>query len=339
MLAVVKDRKGPGFAVKDVAVPSPAQDEVLVRVRAVGICGTDLTIIEGKRDVPIPLIPGHEFAGEVVEVGSAVEGFRVGDRVTSSLIVSCGECQYCRQGMEILCDRIKEIGIHINGAFAEYVVVPQKTLVALPQNLTFEDGASMDPIASAYRAVCKPLVGPEDVVVVFGPGPIGLYALQVALAKGAAKVLCFGTKPDSTRLKVAEKLGAVTGVASDEIGCVSVVRDATGGRMADVAIDATGSVSALSACTRVLRKNGRVCIVGIPHDAAIVTLAEVVRKELRLYGSFCYTLPEFRASLELLENGSVVTEPVISHRLPLRDFEEALDLIYRREAVKVMLIP
>jgi len=207
MLAVVKEKPGPGFTLKEVDVPIPKEDEVLVQVKSVGLCGSDIPIFRGIRTVHYPHIPGHEFSGVIVNKGKQVSKFQEGDRVVAGLVVHCGECIYCKQGLESLCDHLYEIGIHVDGAFAEYVVAPEKTLHRVPETLTFNQGASIDPIASAYRPVRKSQITSEDVVVIFGPGPIGLYAAQIAKLEGAKKLIVVGTNGDEERLDLAKKFG------------------------------------------------------------------------------------------------------------------------------------
>jgi len=339
MLVVVKEKKGPGYALKDVPMPAVGPDAILIKVKAVGICGSDIPIIKGVRDVPIPLIPGHEFAGEVVAVGANVTRFQAGDRVTPGLVIRCGHCLPCREGLESLCDNILETGIHVDGAFAEYVAVPEQTVHHLPAGMSYEWGASIDPIASAYRPVKKAGIGSESTVIVFGPGPIGLYALQVAKAEGAARLILVGIPGDEGRLALGRELGADYTVVYDPETFVPMVTKLTGGLMADAVIEATGSEKVFNTCIDVLRKGGRLCVAGITHKMAEFNFAKVVRHELKVEGSICYTWMDYRESLALVASGRVKVDPLITHRFPLRDFARALEVIDRRESIKVMLYP
>lgn len=339
MQAVVKESAEVDFVLKPVPVPTPAADEVCIRVEAVGLCGTDLPIFKGVRPVTYPLIPGHEFAGVVTAVGSAVTGFAVGDRVAPGLVVHCGRCDFCRQGLESLCDRIYEIGIHTDGAFAEYAVAPEKTLHRLPERLSFEAGAAIDPIASAYRPVRKAAVSSRDTVVVFGPGPIGLYALQIARVEGARRVAVVGTDGDAGRLALAGELGAERTVDASRQPPAEAVAEWTDGRMADVVIEATGAAGVAGDCLSCLRKGGRLSLAGIFHRPATVDLGDVVRREIRVTGSICYTWLDFQACLDLVAQGRVRVEPMISHRLPLAEIGTALAIAGRRESVKIILYP
>lgn len=337
MRALVKEAPGPGLVLKEVEVPRPGENDAILAVKAAGICGTDVPIYDGVRQVPLPLVPGHEFAGIVVETGPGVSRFRPGDRATARLVIGCGTCEYCREGEETLCDNISEIGIHRDGAFAEYVRVPEGNLHLLPQKLSFEDGASVDPLASAYRAVKKAALKSGEAVAVFGPGPIGLYAVQVARAMGAGKVIMVGTRDD--RLDKARELGADYAVNIRREDAVAKIREITNGRMVDVTIEATGSTEVVPAVLDATRKGGMVSLAGIFHDTFPVSPAPVVRKELNLLGSFCYTRQDFAESLELISTGKINPGAIITHRLPLGNGIEGWRLMKERTALKVIINP
>lgn len=339
MQAIVKEKKGPGFVFKRVKDPKPKEDEVLIKVKAVGICGTDVPILKGIREVPIPLIPGHEFAGDIVEIGSKVKEFSVGDRVTPAIVINCGLCYYCRKGLETLCDNIIETGIHVDGAFAEYVTIPEKVLHKLPENMTYEQGASIDPIASAYHPVKKACIGSEDTVVVFGPGPIGLYALQIAKAEGAKKVISVGVKGDEERLELAKKLGADYTVNLGEEDLLESISKLTDNRMADVVIEATGHPSVFDMVLSVVRKHGTVVMVGIFHEPATANIAQIVRREIQIKGSICYTWVDYKECIDLVKAGKVKVEPMISHTFDLKDMDKALEVIDQRKAIKIIMYP
>jgi 2-desacetyl-2-hydroxyethyl bacteriochlorophyllide A dehydrogenase len=310
---------------------------VLVRVEAVGICGSDVVRFDGHVPTVLPLILGHEFAGTIVDVHPSVEGWSEGDRVAVSLLWSCGRCLYCRNGREPLCTGLKEIGIHVDGAFAEFVAVPETSLHRLPDALSFEEGASVDPVASAYRGVVKAGVATAEVLIA-GPGPIGLYALQIAKAMGARRVVVSGTK--ARRLELAERLGADATIdVSVESLRGGLRRFLTDGQ-AGVIIEATGQASVLPDLLDICSPGGRIVLLGVFYTP--VTLPEpetIVRRELEVVGSLAYTQNEFRASLRLVADRHVQVLPLITHRLGLEQMDDALGLLKRREAVKVMLFP
>lgn len=339
MKAVVKEKEGQGFEIREVNYPEFGQEDVVIQVKRVGICGSDMPIYEGIRKVPLPLIPGHEFAGVIIEKGDAVNDFEIGDRVTAELVISCGKCFFCKTGHEPLCENMVEIGIDINGAFAEYVAVPCKVLHRLPEELSFEDGASVDPLASAYRFTRKVAISSADTVVIIGPGPIGLYALQVAVAEGAKKAIVAGAKGDEKRLEVARNLGACKTINVMHEDTLEKIKEYTDGYMADVAIEATGNPTAVDLALSYVRKGGRVALGGIFHRLSEIDPAKVVRKELKIFGSFCYSWMDFSECIKLLSNKKVETKKVITHTLPLEKVEEGIKLIKRKQAIKVMLKP
>jgi L-iditol 2-dehydrogenase len=336
--AIVKEGPGPGFVLREVPKPQAVAGTVIVQVKAVGICGTDIPIFEGVRPVPYPLIPGHEFAGVITELGPDVEGWQTGDRVSIDLVKGCAHCRFCRIGDESLCDELTEIGIDVNGAYAEYVAVPVSCLHCLPQEMPFEVGASVDPLASAYRGVRKVAVSSEDIVVVFGSGPIGLYALQSSIARGARMTIVVD-KIRGRRLEVASLLGADHALCSAEEDPGTAIAHYTDGQMASVVIEATGSAQVLPAVIGAAAKGARIALLGIFHQPATFEVRQIVRRELQIMGSFCYSWDDFEESLRLLADGKVTTGYMITHVLPLEKMEQALALMRAGEAIKVILKP
>lgn len=339
MLAVVKEKPGPGFAVKDVPYPALREDDVIIKVRSVGICGTDGPILAGTREVPYPLIPGHEFAGDIVEVGSRVKGLKEGDRVTPCIVIGCGDCDMCIEGKEVLCDHLIETGIHVDGAFAEYVRVPAKVCRKMQDTTTYDQGASVDPIASAYRTVKASSITSKDVCVVYGPGPIGLYAVQLIRLRGAKTVICVGTDADAKRLALAEELGADVTINASVEDPVERVREITGGKMADYVQDCVGVPGVPEAAMNMLKKGGTYAVTGLYHTVPQVDLGKVVRSEINIYGTICYTRQEFEECLHLVEEGRVKVEPLITHHFPLREMEEAFAVMQSKQCMKIIMHP
>jgi len=336
MKAIVKEQPGPGFALREVPTPQAEPGTVIVRVKAVGICGSDLPIFNGERDVPYPLIPGHEFAGVIAEVGPHVTGWQVGERVAAGLVIGCGECLYCRRGQEMLCDNLLEIGFHVNGAYAEYVRVPIANLQRLPDGVSFHQGASIDPVASSYHGLRRLNIRPEDKVVFFGDGAINLYALQIIRARGVEETMVVGHHDQ--RLEVAAGFGAAV-VNSLRQDPVEAVARFTNGRLADLVVEATGAAEVVPAVLNSVAKGGTVLLLSIFHHEASINPAAIVRHELRLVGSFCYSKEAFAASLDLLRRGHVRIEPVVTHVMPLEEIGRALEMLHRREAIKIILEP
>ncbi|SHJ84176.1 L-iditol 2-dehydrogenase [Dethiosulfatibacter aminovorans DSM 17477] len=339
MLAVVKEHKGEGFTLKDVPVPQIGPDDVLIKVKAVGICGSDMPIFAGIREVPIPMIPGHEFSGIIEEIGSNVNKFKVGDRVTPGLVINCGECIYCRQGHESLCENIVETGIHVDGAFAEYVKVPAKTVHILPDTMTFEQAASIDPIASAYRPVKKANIGSEDTVLVFGPGPIGIYTVQCAKAEGAKRIIIAGVNGDEERLELAKKLGADEAINISNTDLVQSIRDINEGQLPDIVFEASGHPSSVQMCLDTVRANGQIVFIGIQHQSIDLEIAKIVRQEIKVEGSICYTWKDYKECIDLVSSGRVDTDNMVTHEFALKDIGKGIEVMKNREAVKVILHP
>ncbi len=339
MLAVVKEYKGEGFTLMDVPVPKIGPDDVLIKVKAVGICGSDMPIFSGVREVPFPMIPGHEFSGTIEETGSNVKKFKIGDRVTPGLVINCGECIYCRQGYESLCENILETGIHVDGAFAEYVKVPAKTVHVLPDTMTYEQAASIDPIASAYRPVKKANIGSEDTVLVFGPGPIGIYTVQCAKAEGAKKIIIAGVNGDEERLELAKKLGADYAINISEVDMIQAIKDVNDGLLPDIVFEASGHPSSVQMCLDSIKANGKIVFIGIQHQSVDLELAKIVRQEIKVEGSICYTWKDYKECIDLVSSGRVDTDNMVTHKFDLKDIGKGIEVMKNREAVKVILYP
>lgn len=337
MRAIVKENMDSLYSYKEVEIPEPGDDEVLIRVRTAGICGTDVSIIKGKRNIQMPLIPGHEFAGDVVSAGKDVRKFKPGDRVTASIVICCGECFFCKKGMESLCDNIVETGIHRNGAFAEYVAVPERAVFKIPDSMTYEEGASIDPIASAYHGIIKAEPSETSRVVVFGPGPIGLYAIQILKSIGIKEVYAVGRNSCIKRLSVAESLGAAASINIDEGNLVDKVNSVTAGEMADIVIDTSSTEDGFQDRINVLRKGGIMIALGIPHLYASISIADIVRREILIKGSLCYTRRDFQECIDLVCDRKIHVGSMISHRVSMKNFGEGLKLIEKGEAIKVMV--
>ena len=339
MLAVVKEHEGPGFAVKEVPYPVLRDTDVIIKVRSVGICGTDGPILAGTRPVPYPLIPGHEFAGDIVEGGSAVQHLKVGDRVTPCIVIGCGDCDMCIEGKEVLCDNLVETGIHVDGAFAEYVRVPAKVCRKMRDTTTYDQGASVDPVASAYRTVKASRITSKDVCCVYGAGPIGLYAVQLIRLRGVKTVICLDTDAGAQRLELAKTLGADYTINVSREDPVQRVREITNGAMADYVQDCVGAPTVPVTAMNLLKKAGTYAITGLYHTLPQVDLGKVVRSEIDIYGTICYTRQEFEECLHFIEDGRVKVDPLITHHFPLREMEQAFAITQAKQSIKIILNP
>jgi 2-desacetyl-2-hydroxyethyl bacteriochlorophyllide A dehydrogenase len=341
MRAVMKTRPEPGVEVRDISVPKTTPDEVLIRVRAAAICGSDLGIYDytpAYSRMRLPVVLGHEFAGVIKGAGDEVEGFRVGDRVLAESVKACGKCSFCRAGMSNLCDDSTLFGIHVDGGFAEYVAVPHKLLHLVPERMTFEEAAVVEPLSnSVHFATEIAETNPGDLVVVQGCGPIGIFSAQLFRLSGA-EVLITGIGVDTERFRIAGKLGFET-VNVDEEDLVERIMSMTGGKGADVAFVAVGAPSALVQAVRLVKKRGQVVVVGIFGMGVELPVTEIVRREIIVKGAYDARPANFPQSIKLIKEGAINTKDIITHRFPLEKAEEAFSVAKSKAGGKVLFIP
>jgi (R,R)-butanediol dehydrogenase/meso-butanediol dehydrogenase/diacetyl reductase len=321
--------------IEDVPDPRPGPRDVVLDVKACGICGSDLHTYVAAQLAAVGQVMGHEFSGEVAEIGGEVEGIVVGDRVTGPPIQPCGECAACLAGRRHLCETwtTRSIAYGLPGAFAERVRIPDATLgdnvFKLPDPMTFEDGALVEPLAVGVHAVGRADTGPGDVALVLGLGTIGLQVAQVLLARGLTDVI--GADLSALRRSVAEELG-VRAVSGDELAA------AAGGRPIDVVFEATGAPALVQGAMELVRPAGTVVLIALYEEPAQIVPTLAVQKELTVRGSAIFTPGEFEEAVELLAAGKVRGRPLITHRLALEDlgaaFEAQLD---KDAAIKVMI--
>jgi len=317
----------------DMPVPEIGPDDVLVRVRACGICGSDVHGIDGStgRRLP-PIVMGHEAAGTVERVGANVTDLQLGDRVTFDSTIYCGHCFYCSRGEVNLCDNRMVLGVspggyRRHGAFAEYVAVPRRIMYRLPDNLSFEQAALIEAAAVAVHGVGLTSIKLGDRAVVIGSGMIGVLALQALRAAGCAQVIV--VDPVESRLKMARDLGATEVRTS-----AAEIKDA------DVAVECVGTTDAVGAAIGCVRKGGAVTLVGNFKPRIEIPLQAVVSRQIRLQGS-CASNGEYPAVIEMMSRGMIKVDPLISAVAPLAEGAEWFDRLYRREGnlMKVILQP
>jgi L-iditol 2-dehydrogenase len=332
------------FDYGDVPQPAVGPDDVLIRVKACGICGSDIHGMDGSsgRRIP-PVIMGHEAAGTVVEVGADVAGWKVGERVTFDSTIYCGKCYFCRRGEINLCDNRRVLGVSCaeyrqNGAFAEYVAVPQRILYRLPEGLSFARASMTEPVSVAVHAVERTPVSLNDTAVVAGAGMIGLLVIQALRARGCGRIIAIDL--DAGRLDLARRLGADVGLKSDAVDAVAEVLELTGGRGADVAFEVVGITPTLKLATQSLRKGGALTLIGNLAPTTELLQQVVVTRELTVYGS-CASRGEYPACLDLITRGSIDVDPIISAVVPLADGAAWFERLYRGEPglMKVILTP
>jgi L-iditol 2-dehydrogenase len=329
---------------QDVPVPQPAEDELLIRIRACGICGSDVHGYDGStgRRIP-PIVMGHEAAGIVEAVGSKVTGFAAGDRVTFDSTVYCGHCFYCDRGQVNLCDHREVIGVSTPlfrrmGAFAEYVTVPSRIAYALPESMPFAHAALIEAASVAVHGASLTPIEPGDTAVVVGAGMIGLLTMQAARQAGAATVVVVDV--DDTRLELARKLGASETLNSKTTDAVTEIQKRTQGRGADVAIECVGITDAISLAVESVRKGGAVTLVGNVAPKIELALQSVVSRQIRLQGS-CASSGEYPECIQLMAGGKIQVEPLVSARAPLEEGARWFERLYGREPglLKVVLEP
>jgi L-iditol 2-dehydrogenase len=326
----------------DLAEPAPGPGEVLVRVAACGICGSDVHGYDGSsgRRIP-PIVMGHEAAGTVAELGNGVGSFARGDRVTFDSTVYCGSCPPCRRGDVNLCDRREVLGVSCGdyrraGAFAEFVVVPERILYHLPDNLSFAEAAMLEAVAVAIHAVSLAPVGERGTALVVGAGTIGLLVQQALRVAGCSRV--FVTDIDSTRLALATSLGATGVFLSAESS--RHVSDLTLGAGVDIAVEAVGLNQTIDLAISSVRKGGTVILVGNVTPEVTLPLQKVVSRQIRLQGSAA-SAGEYPRAIELLSSGAVRVKPIISAVAPLSEGPHWFERLYAREPnlMKVVLTP
>lgn len=344
MKAVVKTQKGAGFMeLTDRPVPQYGSDEVLIRVRAIGVCGTDYHIYTGEYDCVPPLIIGHEFSGEIAEVGSNVNHLVPGDRVVSELSVeACGRCRYCKTGNMQICLHKRAPGTHIDGAYTEYIKMPAHLVHKLAEGVAFEEAALVEPAAIvAHSLLQRTKVEPEDFVVVIGPGPIGLLALQMAKIAGASKVVVVGTDVDrKSRLPVAEKLGCDLIINASHEDAVAKVLELTGGQGADLVVECSGSAAGINSGINMLRKQGRLCAIGIPGPEHIqIEWKKAVIKAQELICTFSSSPLSWRWVISMLGRKALDLNCLISHQEPLENWEYIFKETEKGNVIKAVLIP
>ena len=302
--------------------PVPAADEVLLRIRACGICGSDIHGWDGStgRRRP-PLIMGHEAAGEIVAIGSCVERWQVGNRVTFDSTISCGTCAYCRDGQVNLCDNRRVVGVAPNefrqhGAFAEFLAVPARILYALPDALPFTQAAMIEPVSIAVHAIQRIRIAPMDTAVVVGAGMIGLFVVQALRWAGARQIIAIDLAEN--RLALARKLGATHTIQSDACDVAAEVARLTEGRGADCAFEVVGVSATLNLALATLRRGGSAVLVGNLAAKVDFPLQGVVTREITLHGS-CSSAGEYPLCLDLISRGIIRVEPMMSAVAPLAD--------------------
>ncbi|HCS48691.1 MAG TPA: L-threonine 3-dehydrogenase [Candidatus Aminicenantes bacterium] len=343
MKALMKTGSEPGAELREVAVPEPGPDEVLIRVKATAICGTDIHIYSwdqyAQERIKPPMIFGHEGCGEVARIGSRVRGYAIGDLIAVETHIPCGECFQCRTGSQHICERMAIIGVHTDGVFAEYAKIPTSCCWKLPQGTNPDLGAILEPMGVAINGLLKEDIN-NKTVAIFGLGPIGQFGLAAAAFWGASRI--FAVEPNAYRLDMARRLvPKATLLNPSERDEVKAILEATAGRGVDVSLEISGDPHGVKRAFQVVRKGGRVSLIGLPSKPIELDLtADIIYKEVRAYGSTGRLMwKTWYDTQKLLDSGAFDPTPIITHRFPLEKFDQALNLARSRQAGKILLYP
>lgn len=342
MKAIVKTRREPGIEVLEVDVPEVRENDILVKVAAGSLCGSDVHYYEwlpGSQFIRVPVILGHEFSGEVVRVGSEVGVVNVGDRVAAMPSMPCGRCASCRTGRGDLCANRLVPGLLSDGFFAEYGrLTAGANIFKLPENVSYEAAALLEPFSVALNAIDISNLKIGGQTAVLGPGPIGLFTLQLLKVGGASLVMMAGTGADGKRLELADRLGADVIVDVEKEDPITRALDLTGTGL-DLVFEATGNPKSVSQGLSMVKPGGKVVLIGIHPGPAEFDPTPMVRGRKIIMGAYTYDVQTWERALAIISSGLVHPETIITHRLPLTQAEKGFDLAIKKEAAKVLFKP
>ena len=345
MKAVVKIKREVGLAYQDFPLPEVGKKDVLVKIKAAAICGSDLKIYKWlpwceSMIKSLPFIPGHECCGEVVEVGREVRGIKIGDKVAGETHVPCGTCWQCQHNRAHTCENMELFGHTINGCFAEYSLIPEVSVRRIPDNISFDYGSLLEPMGIPFRAVEKGDVK-EDAVVVIGCGPIGLFAIGISKIMGAKIIIAIDI--NKRRLDIARRMGATHLIDPKTSSVVERVKNFTKdyGRGAGVIIEASGNIEALEEALKYIRLGGKIIVLGhTDNPLSLRPSSDIILREVQIMGLFGREIWDTWEKTEsILSSGKFDIEPIITHRFCLSDFDKAFRTALSGEGCKVLLIP
>jgi L-iditol 2-dehydrogenase len=341
MKAIVKTKPEPGIDIVDMDVPNVGDNDILVKVTAGSLCGSDVHMYEwtaGYEWVPMPIIPGHEFAGEVMEFGGQVRGMSKGDRITALPGYSCGECPACITGRPAACEKMHVLGLMSDGAFSEYMTIKQTAdIFKIPDNVSDEMASLTEPLAVCMQGIDLSGIKPGQTAAVFGPGPIGLLTIQLLKTAGAGLIIATGTSADENRLEIAKQIGADVTINIDKDDPVKKVKEIAGSL--DFVFEATGIASTINQGLQIARRGGKVMVIGIHKDHASFDTIDLVRQQKSLIGVYAYDKNTWRRCLKLMSSGKLDPTPIITHRMPFSQGEQGFELAANKTAAKVVFVP
>jgi 2-desacetyl-2-hydroxyethyl bacteriochlorophyllide A dehydrogenase len=327
-----------GIKVEEVLVPEIKKPEdILIEVKACGLCGTDPAILEGRHPASPPVILGHEYTGIVVDVGDTVKTVKPGDHVVIDPNIKCGKCYYCRSGKQNLCENMTTLGIYIDGGFAEYNVAPESAVYKIPDDMEWKDAALVEPVSCVINGVTRARIRTGDHVVIIGAGPIGLIWIALAKKKGARVVV---SEVVERRREAALKVGADIVINPRERDIVQAVRELTGGRGADIAVEAVGLPVTVRQTIEMLAYGGRAVIFGTCAKEVQIPISpyDIMRHEKEIIGSFIANFT-FEAAINAMYTRLVPSEVLFTHELKVSEIHKALEIHKRGESIKILLKP
>jgi len=343
MKAIVKNNPGKGADLVEYPIPLLQGDQVLIRVKAASICGTDLHIYNWNdwainAGIKMPIVLGHECCGEVVEVGPSVKTLKAGDYVACETHIPCGRCYQCNNGLQHICSDLKLYGIHMNGCFAEYSKISERCAIKISDKINPKIGAVLEPLGTAIRA-CIEIEASGKNVAVIGCGPIGLMAVNALKAFGTANIIAVDV--NELRLNIAKKVGATHIVNPVEVDPAKYIIEITKGIGVDAFIDASGNNRAIVSGFESLRKGGMAALIGLPSKPLEIELvSKVIFKEARIVGIHGRKMNEsWTTMLNLLDMDLLNIDPIITHVLRLEDFEKGFEILSNGTGGKVILVP
>jgi len=322
--------------IEEAPTPSIEKDGALVRVRVCGLCGSDLHAYQGLSDRRVPpLVMGHEFAGDIEEIGGEVKSLEIGDRVVVDPLVVCGECNRCVRGSQNVCRDRKLIGLTMQGALAEYVAVPSNRCFPLPDDVSYEEGAMVEPTAVGVHAAERASISPNDTLAIVGTGVIGLLTLQAAKLRGPSRILAIDLSNE--RLGLARRFGADGAINPREGDPVQGVMELTNRAGADCVVEAVGIQQTMRQAMKMASDQGRIVVVGMLQKSMELEALEITVRELSLMGAYAYTDQAFKTAITLISEGKINVTPLITRILPLDSVKEGFEALDKQEAIKVVL--
>lgn len=332
-----------------VEIPKLLDGQVLIKVKAAGVCGSDIRRVMVTGTYHFPTIPGHEFAGEVVEVTKSVKNIKEGDRVVVFPLIPCRECDYCQIGEYNLCDNYNYLGSRTDGGFAEYVKAPAWNLLPIPDGVDFETAAATEPASVSLHGLRQAQIQPGETVAILGTGPIGIMIAQWARILGAKEIYLMDTIAEKLELAISLGFRADNCINVCEVDPVQAIKERTNGKGVTLAVEAAGVPATLKTTLEITAKGGHILLLGNPEADVVLPsklLSNILKKQLRLFGTWnseFHPLPlnEWEMTLKFMENGLLKLKPLISHRFPLEEVVKVFDMMYNRKEIfnRVFFIP